>query len=48
MQLEDIKIYRFTREIFDLGESLFIINGTVKKHLLSSINKYPGLGKTID
>ena len=30
MQLEDIKIYRFTRAIFGLWESPFLLNGNVK------------------
>ena len=48
MQLEDIKRYRFTMPIFGLGEPPFLLNGTVKEHLESSINKYPELLKTID
>ena len=48
MQSENIKIYRFTMAIFRLGESPFLLNGTEKEHLESSINKYPELGKTID
>ena len=48
MQSEEIKIYRFTRVIFGLGESPFLLNGNVKEHLESSINKYPEQGKTID
>ena len=48
MQSEDIKIYRFTGAIFGFGESPFLLNGTVKEHLESSINKYPEVGKTID
>ena len=30
MQLEDIKIYIFTRAIFGLWESPFLLNGNVK------------------
>ena len=48
MQSEDTKTYRFTRAIFGLGESPFLLNGTVEEHLESSINKYPEVGKTID
>ena len=31
MQSEDIKVYKITRTIFSLGESPFLLNGTVKK-----------------
>ena len=48
MQLEDIKRYRLTRSIFGLGESPFLLNGTMKEHLESSINKYPEMGKAIN
>ena len=48
MQSDDIKIDRFARAIFGLGESPFLLNGTVKEHLESSINKYTELRKTID
>ena len=37
LPIEDIKIYRFTRAIFGLRESPFLLNGTVKEHLESSI-----------
>ena len=48
MQREDIKICRFTRAIFGLGESPSLLNDNVKEHLEVSINKYPELRKTID
>ena len=48
LPLEDIKIYRFTRAIFGLRESPFLLNGTVKEHLESSMSKYFELGETID
>ena len=48
LPLEDIKIYRFTRAIFGLQESPFLLNGTVKEQLESSMSKYPELGETID
>ena len=48
LQSEDIKIYRFTRGIFDLGESPFLLNGTVKEHVEPSMSKYPELGESID
>ena len=48
MPSEDIKIYRFTRVRFGLGESPFLLNGTVKEHLEASVNKYAEMGKTID
>ena len=48
MQSDDIKIDRFTRAIFGLGESPFLLNGAVKEHLESNINKYTELRKTID
>ena len=48
LQSEDIKICRFTRAIFGLGESPFLVNGTVKEHLESSMSKCPELGETID
>ena len=45
MQREDIKICRFTRAIFGLGESPSLLNDNVKE---VSINKYPELRKTTD
>ena len=48
LQSEDIKICRFTRAIFGLGESPFLVNATVKEHLESSMSKCPELGETID
>ena len=47
LPLEDVKIYRFTRAIFGLRGSPFLLNGTVKEHLESSMSKYPELGETI-
>ena len=47
LQSEDIKTYRFTRAIFGLGKSPLLLNGTVKKHLESSMSKYSELGETI-
>ena len=47
LQSEDIKTYRFTRAIFGLGRSPLLLNGTVKKQLESSMNKYSELGETI-
>ena len=47
LQSEDIKTYRFTRAIFGLGKSPLLLNGTVKKQLESSMNKYSELGETI-
>ena len=48
LQSEDIKIYRFTRGIFDLGQSPFLLNGTVKEQVEPSMSKYPELGESID
>ena len=48
LQSEDIKTYRLTKPIFGLGELPFLLNGTVKEDLESSMSKYPELGETID
>ena len=48
MQPVENMIYRFRGAIFGLGESSFLLNGTVKKHLANSMNKYSKLEKTID
>ena len=37
----DIETLRFTRAIFGLGESPFLLNGTIKEHLITSKQRYP-------
>ena len=50
MKSEDIKIYRFTRAIFSLEESSFLLNVTLREHLETSIKykQVSELDKTID
>ena len=36
IESNDIETLRFTRAIFGLGESPFLLNGTIKKHLTKS------------
>ena len=42
-----IEINRFTRLVFGLTQSLFILDGTLKEHFQYYINKYPTLIEAI-
>ena len=37
----DIEMLRFTSAIFGMGESPFLLNGTIKEHLTTSKQRYP-------
>ena len=41
IESNDIETLRFTIAIFGLGESPFLLNGTVKEHLTTSEQSYP-------
>ena len=41
IELNDIELLRFTREIFGFGELPFLLNGTIKEHLTTSNQHYP-------
>ena len=40
-QKNDVETLRFTRAILGLGESPFLLNGTIKEHLTKSKQRYP-------
>ena len=44
----EVQTLRFTRAIFGLGESPFLLNGTIAEHLQKSKEKYPELVKYIE
>ena len=41
MESNDTETLRFTRAIFGLGESPFLLNGTIKEYLTTSKQRYP-------
>ena len=45
---DDIEILRFTRAIFGLGESSFLLNAIIKEHLTASKEMYPELTPCIE
>ena len=44
---QKIEIYRFTRLVFGLTQSLFVLEATVQHHLQNYINKFEELVKQI-
>ena len=41
IESNDIEMLRFTRAIFGMGESPFLLNGAMKEHLTTSKQRYP-------
>ena len=48
IESDEIEAFRFTRAIFGMGESPFLLNGTILEHLITSRSLYPELTAYID